>query len=57
MARRAIQLGEENWNYLLCILIEKGLSPHRKADLENVKILRYTKKMNLVLYLDALCCY
>ena len=56
MARHDIQLGGKHWHYILYPPIEKGLSPHRKAELEFCKILRDPNKTNLVLSLDVICC-
>ena len=54
MAIMSIQLEGKHIAYLFGLPIEKNLSPHQRAELAIIKLLRDTKKMNFVLSLDIL---
>ena len=55
MAKRALQLGGIHWHVILCLPTERNLTPHRRAELAILKLMRDPKKIDFLRSLNSIC--
>ena len=56
MAKRAIQIGDKNWHYLLGLSTGINLSPHQISEQTILKIIKSSKILNFIKSIDILFC-
>ena len=56
MAKRALQLGGRHWHKFLCIPTGQNLTPHRRAELAIIQLLRDPKRLDFVRTVNVMLC-